>query len=117
MDVSDGLVKDLARLARVSGVSARIETARVPLSPAAMQVIGREPARLSQLIAAGDDYEVLGTVLPAASDAFVRAASQAGVAVTAIGALGAETEGEPRVRVIAPDGTLLHLASPGWEHF
>lgn len=117
MDVSDGLAKDLGRLARASGVAARIEIAKVPLSAAAAQVVAREPARLPQLVGAGDDYEILAAVPPSEGDAFAHAAHQAGVQVAAIGELGAAVAGEPAVRITAPDGGLLHLASPGWDHF
>ena len=44
MDVSDGLAGDLAKLCRASGVSADIEIARVPLSPAATQALAADPA-------------------------------------------------------------------------
>ena len=56
MDVSDGLVKDLVRLLRASGVAALL-AADVPLSEPARKVIARAPDRLSRLITAGDDYE------------------------------------------------------------
>jgi thiamine-monophosphate kinase len=117
MDVSDGLVKDLGRLVRASGVSARIETIKLPFSAAAARVIAREPARLLQLIGAGDDYEILAAVPASEGNAFAHAARQAGLEVAAIGQLGAAIKGEPPVQVIASDGALLHLASPGWDHF
>jgi thiamine monophosphate kinase len=41
MDVSDGLVQDLGHLARAGGCSAVIESARIPLSPAAAPRSGR----------------------------------------------------------------------------
>ena len=40
MDVSDGLAGDLAKLCNVSGVSARIEAGRLPLSAAAGRALG-----------------------------------------------------------------------------
>ena len=59
MDVSDGLVGDLAKLCRVSGVSADIEVARVPLSPAAAQALADEPALVEPILTGGEDYEIL----------------------------------------------------------
>ena len=45
LDISDGLAGDLAKLTRVSGVGAAIAVERVPLSPAARQVLASDPAR------------------------------------------------------------------------
>ncbi len=64
MDLSDGLVKDLERMLRGSGLSGRLRAAAVPLSDAAAKVIAREPERLAHLLTAGDDYEVLAAVPP-----------------------------------------------------
>ena len=59
MDVSDGLIKDLDRMLRASGVAGRLVAAEVPLSDAARAVLARTPERLSRLLTAGDDYEIL----------------------------------------------------------
>ena len=47
MDVSDGLAGDLAKLCRVSGVSAEVEVANVPLSAAAQSALSDAPALLA----------------------------------------------------------------------
>ena len=59
MDISDGLVKDLERMMRASGVAGHLVAADVPLSGPAREVLTHAPERLSQLITAGDDYEIL----------------------------------------------------------
>jgi thiamine-monophosphate kinase len=67
IDVSDGLVQDLAHLCEASGVSAMVEVAAVPM-PAALARLGRmrgagriaDPERLA--LAGGEDYELLFTV-------------------------------------------------------
>jgi thiamine-monophosphate kinase len=61
MDVSDGLAGDLAKMMRVSGTSARVELARVPLSDAARAACVDERA-FEIAMTGGDDYEILYTV-------------------------------------------------------
>jgi thiamine-monophosphate kinase len=94
MDVSDGLAGDLAKMMRVSGVSARIRIADVPLSPAGRRVVGANPEMLESALTGGDDYEILCTVPVAAADDFRAAAAKAGVPVTAIGDVTGKQERE-----------------------
>jgi thiamine-monophosphate kinase len=61
MDVSDGLAGDLAKLCRVSGVSAAIEAACVPLSASAREAIALAPGLFETALTGGDDYEILFT--------------------------------------------------------
>lgn len=62
MDVSDGLLIDASRMARVSGVAIVID--HIPLSPALEQVRGASIAVLMAAAQAGDDYELLFTLPP-----------------------------------------------------
>lgn len=101
MDVSDGLVGDLAKLLRVSGVSGRLDLSRVPLSPAALAALAADPACLETIVTGGDDYEVLAAVSPDATAAFEAAAARAAVPVTCIG------------EVRAGDGPLVVERGPG----
>jgi thiamine-monophosphate kinase len=89
MDVSDGLVGDLTKLARVSGVAAVIDANRVPLSDPAKAAVAADPAAFETALTGGDDYEILCTVSPAKVDRFRVAAMAAKVAVTEIGAIEA----------------------------
>lgn len=89
MDVSDGLAGDLAKLCRVSGVAAKVEAARVPLSDAAKAVVAADPTALETTLTGGDDYEILCTVPTAKVDRFRVAAMAAKVAVTPIGTIEA----------------------------
>jgi len=85
MDVSDGLAGDLAKLCAVSGVSARIEAARVPLSITARSVLQAGFVDLASLLTGGDDYEILCTIPQNQRGAFQAAAKAAGVEVAEIG--------------------------------
>jgi thiamine-monophosphate kinase len=114
MDVSDGLAGDLAKLCAVSGVSATIELAKVPLSAAARAVITAGAATIETLISGGDDYEVLCTVPDQAWSAFARDAAAAGVAVTEIGRVVAGTDA-PLFRDAA--GQAVSLSRTSYSHF
>jgi thiamine-monophosphate kinase len=117
MDVSDGLVKDLDRLLRASGVAGHLAAADVPLSVAARTFVGhathQADRRLARLITAGDDYEVLAAVPAAHAADFRVAAAAAAVPVVAIGRL---VDGSG-LHIEGPDGRPLPLDRPGWDHF
>lgn len=113
MDISDGLVGDLAKLARVSRVAARIETAKIPLSNPAHDAIAGEAALLETALTGGDDYEVLAAIPEARFSAFAEAAGRAGVPVTAIGRFDS---GEG-TSVLAAGGKELSFAKGSFSHF
>jgi thiamine-monophosphate kinase len=85
MDVSDGFVGDLTKMLRVSGVSARIDLSRLPLSEAAKAAMALSPGLFEKMATGGDDYEVLAAVDSAQAAAFERSAAEAGVAVAHVG--------------------------------
>lgn len=113
IDVSDGLVKDLDRLCRASGVGARLHAEQVPLSAVARSVLGRKEVELPDLLTGGEDYETLFTVMPEKVAAMEIAAAAAGVAVTRIG----EVAGEEGLIVLDASGRPMALPKGGWDHF
>jgi thiamine-monophosphate kinase len=109
IDVSDGLAADLAHVCKASGVAAEIETAHLPLSPAA----GGVPGALEDAISGGDDYELLFTAPPAERKHIDRASLSVDVPVTRIGRVVAGAG----VKVLAPDGERIDPGAGGWRHF
>ncbi len=87
IDVSDGLLGDLAHILRRSGVGATVEVDAVARSA----VLGRQPQALQRTctLAGGDDYELVFTAAPRDADAVQAAARRAGVAVTRFGVIDA----------------------------
>lgn len=85
MDVSDGLVGDLGKLCRTSGVSAEIQIDRVPLSFAAGAALAADPALLATILTGGDDYEIVFTVPARSVPALCALADDVDVVVTQIG--------------------------------
>lgn len=114
MDVSDGLAGDLEKLCGVSGVSAEVRLADVPLSAPARMAVGSGAVDLESLIAGGDDYEVLCTVPERSFGALRTAAEDADVPVTAIGRI---SEGPGRVRFVDAKGAEITLSRRSYSHF
>lgn len=90
MDVSDGLVQDVAQLCRASEVGAEIDTGKIPLSDNVRKYYGSNPP-LEKLITGGDDYEILFTAPPGKVE-MMALASRSGIAITRIGKITASTE-------------------------
>jgi thiamine-monophosphate kinase len=114
MDISDGLVGDITKMLRVSGVSAQIELPRIPLSDAARAAITADPSIHERLFTGGDDYEILCTVPPHASGSFEAAAEKALIDVTAIGVVEA---GEDAPCFLDKNGTKRDFPRGSFSHF
>ncbi|MFZ5734094.1 MAG: AIR synthase-related protein, partial [Pseudomonadota bacterium] len=114
MDVSDGLAGDLAKLCRVSGVSADVQLEDVPLSAQARDLLAKGAVNVERLVSGGDDYELLCAVSPAAAERFVAAAKAAGTAATIIGAVRA---GDEPPRFLDASGEPVALKRLSWSHF
>lgn len=96
MDLSDGLAKDLPRLAIASGCGFQIDPSALPLTP------GCTPA---QALGDGEDYEILFAIEPGRIDALLAAWSGEfpELSLTRIGGLVEISAGES--------------LTGGWEHF
>jgi thiamine-monophosphate kinase len=113
MDVSDGLIADLGHICEASGVSAVVEAARLPLSPAARAAIAADAARLGAALAGGDDYELLFTAPADAAAEIAAIARETAVPVTAIGRI----ERGKGVRVVDAQGAPIAVSDAGYRHF
>lgn len=114
MDVSDGLVGDVAKMLKASGVSGVLDLRLVPLSPSARACVDLEPAMFATAMTGGDDYEILASVAVSASADFEAAAKLANVTVTAIGEVTAGTEAP---LVLDTDGRRAAFAHLSFSHF
>lgn len=113
MDISDGLVGDLGKLAANSGAGASVDVSKVPLSNPAYEALEAAPTLLHEVLTGGDDYEVLAAIPEARFAGFAEAAGLAGVPVTAIGRFSTEDG----IRVIGLDGKELSFAKGAYSHF
>lgn len=90
MDISDGLVGDLAKLAAASKVGAEIDLDAVPLSGPARKAIMADPALAELAWTGGDDYEILCTASEKEYSSLVAAADAAGLGLAVIGRVTAQ---------------------------
>jgi thiamine-monophosphate kinase len=114
MDVSDGLAGDLAKLCVASGVSAVIDAPSVPLSAAAAISLARGAVGIEAIVSGGDDYEILCAIPESNFEAFAQAAARAGVAVTSIGTVIADTSAP---RFLDAQGREIALPRLSYSHF
>jgi thiamine-monophosphate kinase len=110
LDVSDGIVRDGARVAGQSGVALHLERAQLPL-PVVPTGFGQ--SALDLFLHGGEDYELLFTTAAPEPDV-IRVVRQAGGAgVTRVGTV-AEGSG---VWLVPPEGERQRLTPKGFEHF
>ena len=114
MDVSDGLAGDLAKLCTASGVSAVIDVPGIPLSAAAASLLARGIVGIEAIVSGGDDYEILCAIPENRFEAFAEAAGVAGVAVTSIGTVIADTSAP---RFLDGEGREIALKRVSYSHF
>ena len=114
MDVSDGLVGDLAKMMRASGASATVDLAAVPLSPAARIAVAGAPEAFDTAVTGGDDYEILASVPERHAAGYEAAAAAAGVPVTAIGRV---VEGSGPASFRGADGAPKSFTRGSYSHF
>lgn len=113
IDISDGLVQDLAHITRASEVSAELWIDKLPISPSVKAMLPEEKAIELALIG-GEDYELLFTV-PEEKKAYLEQnATAMGVEFCCIG----------QIRGAGSDTTLLKDGEPyampskkGFQHF
>jgi thiamine-monophosphate kinase len=114
MDVSDGLAGDLAKLCAASGVSAAIDAPSIPLSAAAAALLAGGAVGIESIVSGGDDYEILCAIPEGSFEAFAQAAGIAGVAVTSIGTVIADTSAP---KFLDAQGREMALPRLSYSHF
>jgi thiamine-monophosphate kinase len=113
-DVSDGLLADLGHVCEASGCAATITMTDLPLSDAARLVVAaQEWVAPEALATGGDDYELLFTSPPEASERIEQLAAELGVRITAIGTI----EQGAGVRLVDAGGHPIPVTTAGYRHF
>ena len=110
IDLSDGLVSDLAHIGKASHVAARVWAYRLPVHPLVNAAFPEESLGLA--LSGGEDYELLFT---ATSEVIERVKGLMPSPVTVIGEI---LSGEPgQVTLCDERGEAIEWKQSGWEHF
>ena len=112
IDVSDGILKDLGRLLRVSGKGALVELTDIPLS----EPVAAEQAKTGDwftVLSGGEDYELVFTVPESEWEKVQEIGRELGVPISSIGVVNAGDELN-----LTQEGTPVPLPSQlGYDHF
>lgn len=112
IDISDGLVADLAHIADRSRVGISVQASEVPVDPALAEWVDADTA-LAFAINGGDDYEIAFTSAPENRFAINAIAERTGLALTRIGSVHAGQG----VVVVDATGKQLDGIRGGHDHF
>ena len=112
MDVSDGLLIDVRRMAEASGTAMTIDIGHVPLSAQLIAAEGESRATRLAAATAGDDYELLFSANDAATQDIFAVAEELQLNVTRIGRVSPGSG----LQLRDGDDLVTLPQSLGWEH-
>jgi thiamine-monophosphate kinase len=111
MDISDGLVGDLEKLAKKSEVGITIEMAKIPLAGELIFMVGTSAIELA--MSGGEDYELAFTVSPDVLDNFPGHVREK---VSVIGSVTNDNMAGGKVVVIDEHGQKYEPLRRSWDH-
>jgi thiamine-monophosphate kinase len=110
MDISDGLIGDLAHICMESRVGALINVDLAPIAPAVKKCFGAHALELA--LTGGEDYELLFSASPLVMKRVIKAIM---CPVTVIGEITVEKVG--KVTLIDSQDKPFKLKKTSWDHF
>jgi thiamine-monophosphate kinase len=110
IDLSDGLLADLPRLAAASGCGAELQVDRLPISTALRSVSA--DSAWQRALAGGEDYELCFTASAAQAPKLRDLAAAVGVPLVCCGRLRQAPGTE-----LSRGGTVIQFAQPPFDHF
>ena len=112
IDISDGLLNDLAHIVEDSGVGAELDIEQLPYSVAMQQCVEAEH-RLSAALFGGDDYELCFTVAPEQCNAMEKSLVALNLTVKRVG----EIVSKPGIRCLDSLGDEVKISGQAFRHF
>ncbi|MBB5190250.1 thiamine-monophosphate kinase [Silvimonas terrae] len=115
LDLSDGIVGDLAHICARSDLRAELVASQLPIDPA-LAVL---PLSLQQKFAltGGDEYELCFCAPVAQRDAIARLGEQCGLPLTRVGRMLAPQVGARPVQLVDDTGATLDFGQGAFDHF
>jgi thiamine-monophosphate kinase len=115
MDLSDGLLGDLPKILKASGVSARLDVASIPVAAAVRALF---PDRWRELaMRGGEDYELLFTAPPEVWAPLESAVNSAGGTISKIGEITPGDKNAPTIELVDEDGRRSVVTPGAFDHF
>lgn len=112
IDISDGLLADIAHICSASRCGATIEHTALPLSPWQENSALDNATKISFALSGGDDYELCFTVPPAQRVALKKLSAALDLPLTRIGCITAGN----KVKMTDAGGNILPVTATGWEY-
>lgn len=113
IDISDGLAADLGHILNASGCGATVDVGKLPVSDAAIALMGGKRAARKLAFNGGDDYELCFTVSEESKGALDMALNSCGVSYTCVGQLNGDKGNLTTLYKSQP----IELAAKGYQHF
>lgn len=111
MDISDGLIGDLEKIAKSSNVGITIDIPNIPLASELIFMVGTSAVDLA--LGGGEDYELAFT----APELIVNSLpSEVRNQISVIGAVTSDNQDAGSVRVLDKDGGNYEPVRKGWDH-
>jgi len=114
IDISDGLIGDLAHICKASGVSISVDYSALPISNPAKREIVANSTNKRLVLAGGDDYEIVFCCSPEDSSVVKSKVEEQGIVLTEIGRV--TNRGDHYVSVIE-GGSIMEIEDTSWRHF
>ena len=110
IDISDGLLSDLAHICQASRVGAKVWISKMPIHPLLRLAFKKEWLKLA--LSGGEDYELLFT---ARSEVIAKLKDIMLSPVTVIGEIVSDSPGQ--VTLVDEKGEAVNWDKVGWDHF
>lgn len=111
IDVSDGLLGDVGKLAHASGCGVELSYEKLPVSEALVEAVGDDRAR-ELALTGGDDYELCFTVSPENVAKLCKELPPERWGYSLIGTMRAAPGA-----VVSKDGNVMEFSHSGYDHF
>lgn len=110
MDVSDGLVGDLEKIAKSSGVTITVQMTNIPLATELTFMFGSRAIEFA--LSGGEDYELVFTApKPLVADLVAN-----DIGITVIGSVDSCESPGAQVKILDANGELYEPIRKGWDH-